>query len=126
MSTNITTPIVFDTDEIKDALIYSSINNVITPINFLNNNATYWDTDSNGNSSPDTSKEKAYINFTQLIDSNVNNSNTKIDSIISNTTIKRACCLKNEDLENPDHYIVNIKLPYIDNLSYCISDIFFI
>ena len=44
MSTNLNNsriPITFDTDEIKDALVYSSVNNILNASVFLNQNALY-------------------------------------------------------------------------------------
>ena len=39
-----------------------------------------------------------------------------MNTLLSNTTIKRACCLKNTDVDDPNHYKVNVKLPYVDAL----------
>lgn len=35
----------------------------------------------------------------------------KLDAILSNTTIKRACCLGSEDPENPDYFKVDVRIP---------------
>jgi hypothetical protein len=37
-----------------------------------------------------------------------------LDNIISNTTIKRACCVQKTDKNNPDMYKINVKLPIPD------------
>jgi len=64
---------------------------------------------------PHPKNAHAFINFLHQIDA-TDDPDNKINNIISNTTIKRACCLKNEDAENPDYYKVNVKLPYVDSL----------
>jgi len=108
-------------NDFKDALIYASIRNIITPQNILNNNATYWKTDSQGKPiEPNaqrnpTTKIDAYINFTKTIGIADDTSDNIIQNLLSDTTIKRACCLKNSDPEDPLSYNVTVKLPYLDS-----------
>src|ERR1700677_4329652 len=35
----------------------------------------------------------------------------KLNSIISHTTIKRACCLASQDPNKPDYYKINVRIP---------------
>ena len=116
MSTNTTVPITFDDSEIKDALIYSSINNILNQNNFINQNASFWDKDTNGNPKANTTKTNGFINFLNSVGTNTNDPNASLNTLLSNTTIKRACCLKNTDVDDPNHYKVNVKLPYVDAL----------
>lgn len=106
-----------DTDyDIKDALIYSSIDNIITPTNFLNKDATYWKTNQRGTPDSNTSITDGYINFTTMVNATSNNRDASLQNILNKTTIKRACCLKDEDPNNTDFYKVTVKLPYNDNI----------
>jgi hypothetical protein len=103
-----------DVNDIKDALIYASIQNIITPNNFLNLDARYWKADDKGNPI-DTSKVDGYINFTTELGITSGNRDSDLQKLINNTTLKRACCLRDEDPENNKNYLVTVKLPYVDS-----------
>jgi len=101
--------------EVKDALIYSSIYNMITPDNFMNKDARNWNKDKDQKPISSTSKLDGYANFTNSIGIISGDQNAQMQTLLSNTTLRRACCLKDVDTENEDYYKVNVKLPYVAN-----------
>ena len=73
--------------DVQDALIYSSIQNILTSTNFTNfSNIT-------DESKPDT-----------------------LNTLISNSTIKRACCLANETTSGSGLFKIDVKLPYVEEI----------
>ena len=101
-------------NDIKDALIYASIPNIINSTNFLNKDARNWNSDNQGNP-VDTTTLDGFINFTTDINVTTSNRDEEMQQILKNTTLKRACCLKNEDRNNSNNYVVTVKLPYVDS-----------
>jgi hypothetical protein len=89
-----------------DPLINASINNFITPNNFRISDYTYYKIDNSLNPIMDTQSE-LYNNFLNLLKSDNNIPN--LDTIISQTTIKRACCKGDA---SGSFFKIKVKIPY--------------
>jgi len=105
--------------DFKDALIYSGIStqqfndtNIRIPsiANNKGGNASFFSVDSaTSRYNANTTRGTAFTNFkAQTGTSTV----TDLDKLINNTTIKRACCLRNATDDNLG-YKINVKLPYV-------------
>ena len=104
------------TPDYKDALVYATIKNEITENNFrrnpgsalfmeYNQNTTMFDTE--------TPQKKMYSNFLHR----VGEDNPQIlNNMLSNTTIKRACCLGNED-STKKNFRITVKIPYVEDIA---------
>ena len=89
--------------DFKDALVYASIENIINEHNFLNRNAQYWSPTSGDSGSfydQNTPKTIAYMNFANNVGLTSNDKQTELNNLLSDTTIKRACCLGNPEINN--------------------------
>jgi hypothetical protein len=104
------------TPDYKDALVYATIKNEITENNFRTNPGSALFMDYNQNTTmydTNTPKRKMYSNFLDRVgEDNIDN----LNNMLSNTTIKRACCLGNEDTSKKN-FRITVKIPYVEDIA---------
>ena len=115
-----------DQNIILDALVYSSIDNIISPTQFRNKNGDYWNR-LGGNQGQttanqldeNTSSEQAFSNFRKsLFGTTESGIGTLFRNLLSQTTIKRACCLGyNSNPNDKTNFETSIKIPYVEELA---------
>ena len=115
-----------DQNIILDALVYSSIDNIISPTQFRNKNGDYWNKlgENQGQTTAnqldkDTAKDQAYSNFRKQL---FGTAETGIEQLFANlltqSTIKRACCMGyNSNTNDTTNFETSVKIPYIDELA---------
>jgi hypothetical protein len=108
---------------ILDALVYTSIQNIISPTQFRNKNGDYWNLRNNSQTTAEqldetTSISDAFANFrNQTIQTDINVQNT-FNELLSNSTIKRACCLGyNSDPLDTKNFEISVKIPYVNEVA---------
>lgn len=112
-----------DQNTILDALVYSSINNIISPTQFRNKNGDYWNKNEQASTTADqldnkTPIDQAFSNYRTQIIGNESNVDVAFNNLLSNSTIKRACCLGyNPDQNDTDTYHIDVKIPYNANIA---------
>ena len=52
------------------------------------------------------------------ISTDPDNANNQLNQIIDKTTIKRACCLKKQIPEDPNNYVIDVRLPLFNDAKY--------
>jgi len=115
-----------DQNIILDALVYSSIDNVISPTQFRNKNGDYWNR-LGGNQGQttanqldeNTSKDQAYSNFRKFL---FGTAETGIEQLFANllsqSTIKRACCMGyNSNTNDTKNFETSVKIPFVEELA---------
>jgi hypothetical protein len=100
--------------EYRDALIYATLENQLNAVNFRvkPGDATFYNYNSTQGKYLTTSKGEAYNKF---LDSVGTTTQTGLNTILAQTTIKRACCVGNED-DTGKYFKTKVKLPYIDDI----------
>jgi len=97
----------------QDALIYSSIQNVLSSTSFPNKNADYWTFNTTTKLFNSIPSANAFGNFLGKIGAG---GPSGLSELVSNSTFKRACCLANETTTGSGLYQVDVKLPYVDSI----------
>ena len=100
--------------EYRDALIYATLENQLNAANFRvkPGDATFYNYNSTQGKYLTTSKGEAYNKFLDTVGTTTQ---TGLNSILAQTTIKRACCVGNED-DTGKYFKTKVKLPYIDDI----------
>jgi hypothetical protein len=115
-----------DQNFILDALVFSSINNIISETQFRNKNADYWTAfKENANEGqttanqldPNTTKLDGYINFRNNLSISETNPDQLFADLLSQTTIKRACCLGYNSDNDVNNFEISVKIPFVEELS---------
>jgi hypothetical protein len=101
--------------EYRDALIYATLENQLNAVNFRvkPGDATFYNYNSTQGKYLTTSKGEAYNKFLDTVGTTTQ---TGLNSILAQTTIKRACCVGNED-DTGKYFKTKVKLPYIEDIA---------
>jgi hypothetical protein len=101
--------------EYRDALIYATLENQLNAGNFRvkPGNATFYNYNSTQGKYVPTSKSEAYNKFLDTVGTTTQNG---LNTLMANTTIKRACCVGNED-DTGKYFKTKVKLPYIEDIA---------
>ena len=101
--------------EYRDALIYATLENQLNASNFrvTPGNATFKNYNSTQGKYLPTSKSEAFNKFLESVGGT---NQTGLTNLLANTTIKRACCVGNED-DTGKYFKTKVKLPYLEDIA---------
>ena len=104
------------TPDYRDALVYAAIQNEITENNFRTKpgSALFMNYDSNTTMYDTTTPSKKM--FSNFLDRVGERDGNNLNNMLSQTTIKRACCMGNED-DTKKYFRITVKLPYVEDIA---------